>query len=149
MGFLYVRPDTNKILQQNPTTIDNGIVPHQTAAHKSYLLDIITSSTLYDSNGISKATATNQSGNWYMWCTLLKHSVITDELLGGIPQEQRTILVSSFTASVWRNQFGTTRKQIILHGTVKSSILNVSASFWMYLWSDLNLEASGQTSLLL
>ena len=67
----------------------------------------------------------------------------------GTPQDQRTILVSSFTASVQRNQFDTTRKQIILHGNVKSAILDVSASFQTQLWSDQTLEASGQTSLLL
>ena len=69
--------------------------------------------------------------------------------MGGIPQDQKKILVSSFAASVQRNQFGTNRKQILLHRTVKSNILDVSESFWMHLWSDPNLEYSGQTSLLL
>ena len=57
--------------------------------------------------------------------------------------------MSSFAASVRRNLFGTTRKQILLLGTVKSVILDVSAPFWTHLWSDLTLESSGQTSLLL
>ena len=57
--------------------------------------------------------------------------------------------MSSFAASVRRNHFGTTMKQILLHETVKSSILDVSASFWTHLQSNPNLESSGQTSLLL
>ena len=115
-----------------------------TSRQKRYLLDIIASDSLDASNGIAKATATNRSGNWYKWCTFPKNSVIADKFLGGIPQEQMTIRVSSFAASVQRNQFGTTRKQIFLHGTVKSDILDVSAFFWVYLWSDPTLEFSGQ-----
>ena len=66
----------------------------------TFLLDIIASGSLDAFNGIANATATKQSGNWYRWCTFLKHSGIVDEFLGGVPQEQRTILVSSFAASV-------------------------------------------------
>ena len=84
-----------------------------------------------------------------MWCTLLKHSGISEEFPGGIPQEHRTILVSSFAASVQQNQFGTTRKQIILDGTIKSTISYVSASFRTQLWGDPTLESSGKISLLL
>ena len=68
---------------------------------------------------------------------------------GGIPQEHRKILVSSFTASVRQNQFGTTRKQIILHRTVKSAISDISASFRTHLHRKPTLESSGQTSLIL
>ena len=46
-----------------------------------------------------------------------------------------------------RNYFGTTRKQIRLHGTVKSVILDVSASFRTHLQSVPTLESSGQTYL--
>ena len=120
-----------------------------TSRQKRYLLDIIASDSLDASNGIAKATATNRSGNWYKWCTFPKHSVIADKFLGGIPQEQMTIRVSSFAASVQRNQFGTTRKQIFLHGTVKSDILDVYASFRTHLPRNLILESSNQTSLLL
>ena len=110
---------------------------------------IIATVSLDASNGTSKATATKQSGNWYRWCTFLKKSGIAEEFMGGIPQEQRKILVLSFNASVLRNQFGTTRKQITLHGTVKSAISDVSASFLMQLWSDPTLEASVKTYLIL
>ena len=68
--------------------------------------------------------------------------------LGGIPQEQRKIFVSSFAASVQINRFGTTRK-ILFHGTVKSAISDVSASLWMHLRSDPNIESSYQAYLLL
>ena len=139
MGFLHVRTDTHKKIQLNLITTDSGIVPHQTVAQKRDLLDIITSGSLDASNGITRANATNQSSNWDKWCTFLKHSGITEELLGGIPQEQRTILVSPFAALVQRNQFGTTRTQILLHGTVKSTISNVSVAFWTHLWSNTNL----------
>ena len=74
---------------------------------------------------------------------------MTDKFLEGIPQAQKTILVSSFAASVRRNQFGKTRKHIILHGTVKSTISDVSASFRTYLRSDPTLESSGQKYLIL
>ena len=69
--------------------------------------------------------------------------------MGGIPQEKRTILVSSFAASVRQNQFRKTRKQILLHETVKFSISDVSASFQTHLWSDPTLESSGQKYLTL
>ena len=84
-----------------------------------------------------------------MCCTFLKNSGIADKFLGGVPQEQRTILVSSFAASVQKKQFVTTKKQILLQVTVKSAILDVPASFWTHLRSDPTLESSGQKSLLL
>ena len=137
------------MFQPNPTTTDSGIVPHQKSAQECYLMDSIASRSLDDSNSIYKSTATKNSGNWYRWCTLLKHSVIADNLLGGIPQDQTTTFVSSFTASVRQNQFGTTRKKILLHGTVKYIILDVSASFRTNLLIYPTLESSGQTYLLL
>ena len=100
--------------------------PHQTAAQERYLMDIIASGSLDASNGIDKDTATKQSGNWDRWGTLLKHSGITDKFLGGIPQEQKTILVSSFAASVRRNQFGKP-------GNKYSSTELSSPPYWMYL----------------
>ena len=57
--------------------------------------------------------------------------------------------MSSLAASVRRNQFSTTRKKILLRGTVKSAISDVSASFWTHLRSNPTLESLGQTSLLL
>ena len=57
--------------------------------------------------------------------------------------------MSSFSASVRRNQFGKTRKNILLHGTVKSAILDVSASFQTHIWGDPTLDSSGQKSLFL
>ena len=57
--------------------------------------------------------------------------------------------MSSLTASVQRNQFVKTRKQILLHGTVNSAISDLSSSFRTHLQIDLNLEFSGQTCLIL
>ena len=57
--------------------------------------------------------------------------------------------MSSFAASVQQNQFGTTRKKMLLHVTVKSAISDVSMSFRTHLWNELTLDSSGQTSLLL
>ena len=74
------------MFQPNPPTTDSGTIPHQTAAQKRYILDIIASGSLETSNIIGKANATNQYGNWDRWGTLLKHSGIIDKLLGGIPQ---------------------------------------------------------------
>ena len=39
--------------------------------------------------------------------------------------------------------------KILFHGTIKSAILDVSASFWTHVWVKPTLEYSGQTSLLL
>ena len=63
MLFPYIRPDTHKLFQPNPITIDSVIVPHQTAAQKRYLLYIIASVSLDASKGITKSTATKQSGH--------------------------------------------------------------------------------------
>ena len=57
--------------------------------------------------------------------------------------------MSSLSASVQRNQFVTTRKQTILHGTVKSAISDVSASFRLHLRSNPDLDYSDQTSSIL
>ena len=57
--------------------------------------------------------------------------------------------MSSFAASVRRNQFGTTRKKILLHRNVKSAISDVSAPFRTHLRSDLTLDYSDQKSLIL
>ena len=58
-------------------------------------------------------------------------------------------MVSSLAASVRRNQFGKTGKHVLLHGTVKSAISDVSASFLTHLRSDPTLESSGQTYLII
>ena len=87
-------------------------------AQERFILDIIARSSLHASNGITKATATKQSGNWYRWCTFPKNSGITEEFLGGIPQEQMRILLSSFAASVRQNQLGTTSKCILQKGDI-------------------------------
>ena len=83
MGFPHVILDTHKKFQLNPTTTDSDIITHQAAVHKRYLLDIITSGSLEETNGTAKATVTNKSGNWDMWCKFLKHSGIADKLLRG------------------------------------------------------------------
>ena len=57
--------------------------------------------------------------------------------------------MSSFAASVQRNQFGKTGKHVLLHRTVKFAISDVSASFQTHLRSDPTLESSGQTSLII
>ena len=94
-------------------------MPYQTAIQEHFLLDIIASGSLDAFNGIANATETNQSGNWYRWCTFLKHTGIVDEFLGGIPQKQSKILVLSFFTSVQRNQFGTTTKRILHKGDIR------------------------------
>ena len=54
------------------------------------------------SNGIAKATATNQSGNWDRWCIFLKHSGISDIFLGGgskIAEENPRVVICRFSAT--------------------------------------------------
>ena len=91
---------------------------HQTAVQEHFLLYIIAIGSLDAFNGIAKFTATEQSVNWYMWCTFLKNTGITDKFLGGDPTRAEEILVSSFAASVQQNQFGTTRKRILQKGDI-------------------------------
>ena len=138
-----------KKIQLHPPNTCSVIVPHQTASQRRYRMGIITSGRLEVTNGIAKANAANQLGNWDRWCKFLTYSGITEKFLWGIPQEHKTIIVSSFAASVQINKFGTTKKKTLLHGTVKSAIPDVSASFRTQLLSDLTLESSGQTSLIL
>ena len=68
---------------------DSGIVPNQKAVQEHFLLDIIDSGSLEALNGIANTTTTKQYGNWYRWCTLLKHTAIAEKFREGIPQEQR------------------------------------------------------------
>ena len=149
MLFSDFRPNTHENFQPNHPTKDSVIVPQQKASQKRYLLDVIVRVNLNATNGIIKATTTKQSDNWDRWRKLLKHSVIAEKFLGGIPQEHKTTPVSSFAASVQRNQFVTIRKKILLHRTVKYAISDVSASFRTHLRSNPTLEYSGQTPLLL
>ena len=139
----------SKQIQVKPPNIDRGIIPHQTDAQRCYFLGIITGGSLDATNCISKDTSAKQSGNCYRWWNVFTHSGITDKCLRGTPQEHKRIILSSFTASVWRNQIGTTKKQTLLHGTVKSAILDVSTSFRTHLQSDPTLESSGKISLIL
>ena len=79
--------------------------------------------------------------------TFLIHTGITNKLLDGIPQGEKKIPVSSFVASVKRNQFDATGKPKLLHRTLKAAVSDVSKSFRTHLWGDPNLDASGQISL--
>ena len=90
----------------------------ETSVQKQFLLDIIASDSLGAFNVIANDTATKQSGNWYMWCTFLKHTGIADVLLGGDPTRAEETLMSLFSASVQQNQFGTTRKLILQKGDI-------------------------------
>ena len=148
-GLKYFRLVPHKKIQLHSTSSDSGIIPHQTTTQRYYLLGIITSRILDMTKGISKDNTTKQSGNWERWRTFLTHTGITDKLLDGIPQVEKTILVLSFASSVQSNQFGATCKPKILHITVKSAILGVSTSFWTHLWGNLTLDVSGQRSLII
>ena len=57
--------------------------------------------------------------------------------------------MSSFSASVWIHDFDTIKKQTLLHGTVKSTISDVSTLFCMHPQIDLTLESSGHKPLIL
>ena len=94
-------------------------MPHQTAVLEHFLLDIITSDSLDAFNGITNATVTKQSRNWYRWGKFPKHTGIANKLLGGGPTRAEETLVSSFSASVRLNQFGTTRKRILQKGDIR------------------------------
>ena len=114
---------------RHSNTSYSGIIPHQNYTQRYYLLDIFTSSIRDTTEGITKATATKQSINWERWCTLLTYTGIANKLLDGILQGEKTIMVSSFAASVQRNYFCATRKPKLLYRTVKAAVLDVSTSF--------------------
>ena len=92
-------------------------------------MDIVASSVIETTKGIYKSTVTKHSGNWEIWCTFLTHTGVKEKLLGGTKHRAKTTLVPQLTASVRRNQFGTTMKYKLLHGTSKDVILDVSASY--------------------
>ena len=133
--------------QIHSTTSYSGIIPHQTSTQIYYLLDIVTSSILDTTEGITKANVTKQSGNWERWYTFLTHTGVTNKFLNRLPQGEKKIMVASFAASVQRNQFGATRKPKLLHGTVKAAVLGLSTSFRTHLWGEPTLDVSGQRSL--
>ena len=57
--------------------------------------------------------------------------------------------MSLLASSLWRNQFGATRKSEIFHGTIKAVVSDIYASFLTHLWGDPTLDASGKMSLIL
>ena len=82
---------------------------HQTAVQENFLLDIIASGSLDAFTGITNATVTKQSGNWYRWGTLIKHTGIANKFLGGGSHKSRgnpcvIIRRLSATKSVRHNQ---------------------------------------------
>ena len=137
----------NKYFQLYSPTTYRGIISYQTAAHKYYLLDIFTNNILYINKGIAESTATRQYVKWGIRCTLLLHTGIKNKLLEEIPQGDKTTLGSSFVASVQRNQFDTTNKSKLLHGTVKDVVLDVHAPLRTDPWCGPNLDASGKNTL--
>ena len=78
----------------NKLCSESGIVPYQTSVQEHFLLDIIASGSLGAFNGIANATATKRSGKWYRWGTFLKHTGITNKILGGCPTRAEETLVS-------------------------------------------------------
>ena len=94
-------------------------MPHQTAVQEHFLLDIIANGSIDAFNGIANTTATKQSDKCYRWCAFLKHTLIVDKCLGGDSTRLEETHMSSFTASVQRNQFGTTRKRNIQKGDIR------------------------------
>ena len=145
--FQYFKSVPHKKFQLYYTTLDSGIIPHQNDTQRDYLLDIFTSSIPKMTERIDKATATKKSVNWEIWCTFLTHTGITNKFLDGIQKGENTILVSSFKASVWRNQFSAARKTKLLHGTIKATVLDISPSLRKHLQGKPTLDASGQISL--
>ena len=107
-------------------------------------MDFVASSVINTNKEISKATATKQSGNCVRWCTFLTQIVVEENFLGGIQYRDKTTLVSSFKASVWRNQFDAKKKDKLFHSTVKAALSDVSVSFRTALRSNSTLDASGQ-----
>ena len=68
--------------------------------------------------------------------------------MGRILQGYKITLVSSFAALARRNQFVITKKDKLLHLTVKDSISDISASLEMDIWGDLTLDALVQKSII-
>ena len=99
---LKVFPNPRWILRQyfsnHPNTTYSGVITHQTAEQRDYILDIFASSILETNKNIFKPTETKQSVNWDIWCKLITHSCVKVKFLDRIPQGYKTTLVSSFSA---------------------------------------------------
>ena len=128
----------------HPPNIDRCVFPHQTTSHRYCLLDIFVRINLKTTYGISKANSSNQSENWEIWCTFITHTGAKEKILDGLPQGDKTALVSSFAESVQSNKFGTTIKVKTLHVIVSSAILDVSSSLRKALQGYLTLDKLGQ-----
>ena len=97
-------------------------------------MNIVTSRTIYINEGIFKVTVTQKSRNLG----------VEGKFLDGLKHGAKTTRVSSFSASAWRNQFGTANITKILHITLITTISDVSMSFQNTLWSDQTIDAVGQ-----
>ena len=89
-GISSYQTRSSKHIQPYPPTKYSGIVLHQTAAQRRYLLGNITSVSLNATNGIFKATASKQSSNWYRWCIFLTHSGIKEKKFNPTSLAQRS-----------------------------------------------------------
>ena len=130
-----------------PPTTDRCVITHQIYSQRDHLLDIVSITILDMIKGITKATADNQSGKRYWWCTFLNHSGVEDKLLDRPTQLYQTLLMYSFESSVRQNHFGIKKKKIFC-GIVKATVPDVYASFGVDTWCDLALDTSVQVSLI-
>ena len=74
----------------------------------------------------------------------IPHTHRHHEKIPGRNPKRRKNMLSLFAALVQRNQFGTTQRYKLLHGTFKAAVSDVSEHFHMHLRGGLNLYTSGQ-----
>ena len=100
-------------------------------------------------SGVAPATMQKQVGCFDRWIRFLRDMGIEDEWLSQYQQDQRIYLLSAFAGSCRRNEYGTTRKSILLGKTVKSTITNVRSAFRANLRPDPALDPDMKCSLFL
>ena len=61
-------------------------------------MDIATGRIIDKTREIYKATATNEYGNWEIWCMFITHAGIMEKTLDGLQNRAKTKLMSSLTA---------------------------------------------------
>ena len=71
------------------------------------------------------------------------------KFLGRLTQAYKTLLISSFAASVQLNQLSTTKKTKSFDRMVISFISDIYENFRMVIWYDPDLGTLGQTPLIL
>ena len=108
-------------------------------------MDILSRGLFESTGGTTKASQTKQSGSWEHWCTFVHPTSIQHIHLDIFSQDEKNTIISALAVSVRANIFGKSDRAQILHGTVKTVILDVSATFCAALGGNPTIDPFGRT----